>query len=132
MKTIIATIIIFLLILNLNAQTKNNYSFNSIDNLENNSRIKFRKDIHISSGLKILITPQFGSLFKESFKHVKGIQNLKSFYDYYDLGIKLVFTCEIIEQLKLNTSYNVGMLKLNFSQGHIQDAVMKLSLNYNF
>lgn len=132
MKTIVASIIILVLMFNLNAQTKNNYSYEVINNLEDNGSIKLRKDIHISSELKILITPQFGSLFKESFKNVKGIKNLKNYYDYYDLGIKLGFTYEIIDQLKLNTCYNIGVLKFNFSQEKIQDSIMKLTLNYNF
>lgn len=132
MKTIITSIIISVLIFNLNAQTEYNYTFEVATDLEDNSSIKLEKDLLISSGFKVLIAPQFGSLFNESFKYVIGIKNLINYYDKYDLGIKLGFTCEIIKRLKFNTSYNVGMLKFNFSQGNIQDSVMKLSLNYNF
>ena len=73
MKTTIISIINSLLMYNLNAQNEGGYSFKALANIECNSNITLKKDWYIFPSLKVLITPQFGSLFSESFKYVKEI-----------------------------------------------------------
>jgi hypothetical protein len=118
---------------NVNAQNNYNNSFKTEDNMDGIKSIEFKKHLFISNSLKALLVPQFGSLFGESYKQVKGIQNLVNYYDVFDLGLKLGFTYEILSRLNITSVYNLGMLKFNrVEQGVVKGAVMKLSLCYNF
>ena len=133
MKTTIISIIISLLMCNLNAQNENDYSFKLKSNIDSDKTIEFKKHLLISNSFKALIVPQFGSLFSESFKQVKGIQNLENYYDIFDLGLNLGFAYQIISRLNLISVYNLGMLKFDrVEQGIVKGTVMKLSLCYNF
>jgi len=133
MKTTIISIIISFLFCNLNAQNENDYSYKLKSNIDSNNTIEFKQHLPISNSFKALIVPQFGSLFRESFKQVKGIQNLENYYDIFDLALNLGFTYQIISRLNLISVYNLGILKFDrVEQGIVKGTLMKLSLCYNF
>ena len=133
MKTIITSIIILGLMFNLKAQNKYDFSFKVAANLENDNSIKLKEDFHISSALKVLISPQFDGLFAESYKKVKGISNFKNQFNDFDFGFNLGFKYEIIKALTITSVYNIGILKFNLAETEsIQGAVMKATLYFTF
>lgn len=133
MKTIITSIIILLLICNLNAQNEGDCTFNVLANIECNSNITLKKDWHIFPNLKVLIAPQFGSLFIESFKYVKGIKNLKNYYDGDDFGLKLGVHYKVRRHINFISVYNLGMLEFDNSDFQkVKNYRFKLSINYAF
>ena len=130
MKTIIIAIIFSSVMFNLNAQNKYEHSYKVATNIE---PITLKKDLLISASLKVLIVPQFGGLFEESMKNVKRISNFKSYYDYFDFGLKLGTTYKILNKLNFTVAYNLGILKFDFAErGNVKGAIMKMSLCYNF
>lgn len=133
MKTTITFIIASLLLINLNAQKDYDYPFNFFSKIESSNTFKLDNSLNVSSSLKVLITPQFGSLFSESFKYVKEINNLENFYNDFDLGLNLGFNYEILKQLALTSVWNIGLLKFNLiEKNNIESAIMKVGLRYNF
>ena len=133
MKAIIISILISLLMFSVSAQNEYNLSLKVSDNMDGNNTIELKKYMLISNNLKVLLAPQFGSLFGKSYKQVKGIENLVNYYDVFDLGLNLGFTYEIISHLNMVSVYNLGLLKFDrVEEGIVKGAVMKLSLCYNF
>ena len=129
MKTIVKIIVIMGLSFQLSAQDVSNKIFNN----KKQAVVKIDSSVNLFKSLDFLIAPQFGGLFTESFKNVKGISNLKMFYNDFDLGLKLGFKYEIINRLILSSFYNIGLVKFNQNQTNtIESAFMKVAVRYNF
>lgn len=95
--------------------------------------INLSKNFNSFGPLEFSIAPQFGGLFNESFKYVKGISNLKMIYDDFDLGFKLIVEYKLIKNFTITHVCNIGLLKFNFNESeNLQGAMVKATLCYKF
>lgn len=130
MKTIVKLIVVIGLSFQISAQDVTSKIF---VNNEKQSIVKLASHVNLLNSLDFLIAPQFGSLFIESFRNVKGISNLKMFYDDFDLGLKLGIKYIILDKITFTSVYNIGMLRFNLEDSRgIEGAIIKASLCYNF
>lgn len=133
MKALLKIIIVFGLVLNINAQSLERTSYNSNVNGKANYALKLNKKLVISKGLLLDVSPQFGNLFMTQFEAKKARVNLKDFYNDYDFSLKMGFCYSLKKQLSLKAFYNMGMLKFDEPDNlKNQGYVVQLSIDYIF
>lgn len=131
MKSLTKLIFILGFIYHLNAQNKDlklNLDYKA-EQFKGN--INIDKNILVINSFKMLIAPQFGGLFNESFKYVEGITNLKMAFNDFDFGFNLGLNYKIINRFTISASYNIGILKFdNQDYNRIQGTNIKVAFNY--
>lgn len=131
MKTLLKTIIIFGLILNMNAQSSEiNSQKMNVKNIAK-SIIKLDQKLMIKKGLYMGLSPQFGNLFITQLEAKKAKINLKDYYNDFDFGFNFQISYDLIKNLNFAVLYNVGMLRFNSSNtSSVLGPVMKLRIHY--
>jgi hypothetical protein len=133
MKTLLKIIIVFGLVLNINAQSIERTSFEISINDKTKSTLKLDKKLLITKGFLLDVSPQFGNLFITQFGAKKAKINLKDFYDDFDFGIKVGVSSNFKKNLKIKALYNIGMLKFEKHNIEKEDGyAVKLSIDYVF
>jgi hypothetical protein len=131
MKSITKLIVILGFIFHLNGQNEV-LKFKIDSKAEQFYRnIKIDKDILGINSFKMLVVPQFGGLFNESFKYVEGITNLKMMFDDFDFAFNLGLKYILLGKITISAAYNMGVLKFeNQCDNKISGANIKVVLNY--
>ena len=131
MKSLTKLIVILGFIFHLNAQNEV-LKLNIVNKAEQFYRnIKIDKDILGVNSFKMLVKPQFGGLFNESFKYVEGITNLKMMFEDYDVAINLGLKYNLLGKITISMAYNMGVLKFeNQGNNRIPGPAIKIAFNY--